>query len=74
MPRLTSMASSCGRDSRFKDICNDIRNNYNIKDGEIPSGKQLRDIYKSHLMKMYKEANVSLLFVTFFDYYIDVSF
>jgi hypothetical protein len=48
---------------KFKDVCGDLRSNYNIKAADsIPSGKQLRDVWNLHLSKMYAEhsdANVS---------------
>jgi hypothetical protein len=47
---------------RFKDTRSDLRTNYLISDN-IPSGKQLRDVYNQHIIKVYRKENVSSLLV-----------
>lgn len=44
---------------KFKEVRNDLRTNYNIKD-DIPSGKRLRDVYNSFMAKKFAEDNVSI--------------
>lgn len=43
--------------TKFKDIRADLRSNFNISDN-IPSGKQLRDVYNAYLVEMFKTHEV----------------
>jgi hypothetical protein len=47
---------------RFKDIHSYPRTNYLISEN-IPSGKQLREVYNQHSIKVYCKENISLLLV-----------
>ena len=53
---------------RFKEYRNDLRSNFNIQDSNIPSGKQLRDVYNLFLVKMFKtqKENVSFYVLLFY--------